>query len=146
MGELQISSESSTAGFDVGAGNIDFQSGNTVGFRIEFCGNFGVFLNGYAPHIDDDGGAGLFEAGQIVFIVEELIHAGALQADGVEHTAGDFGDTGGRVAVRGDTADTFDHDRTEAGKVIKFGVFHTVTEGSGSGHHRVFKGEFSKIY
>lgn len=135
----RIGAECDASRFHIGTGDVDFQRGDPVALRVEPGGDFAVFGDGRAPDVHDGRGADLAQERHIAVAVQELFHARPLQADRIEHPAGDFGDAGRRVAVRRLHADSLDHHRAEAGDVVVVVIFKAVAEGAGSGHHRIFQ-------
>ena len=78
--------------------------------------------------------------------MQEFFDAGPLEADGVDHAGGDFGDAGSRVAVHRVRSDAFDDDRAENGGIEKFFVFASVAECSGGCHDGVRKLKRTEFY
>ena len=137
MRQCQVGAERHAAFLDVRAGNINLKRGNPVFFGIDPGGDVTVFLNAFAPDIDNHYRTGFAQKRHIFRAVQEFLHAGALQPDGVEHPAVDFRHSRGRVAVAGLHRNALHHHRAEASQIEIIFIFKTVAKGSGSGHYRV---------
>jgi hypothetical protein len=69
--------------------------------------------------------------------LDEAVHARPLQADGVEHAAGDFGGARRGIAGHGIQPDALDRDRAELVQVNQPRIFRAVAERAGGDRHGI---------
>src|SRR4030095_14255645 len=90
-----------------------------------------------AADIDDDRRTQLTQLRQL--LLDESVHADALQADRIEHAGGGFDDALGRVALARLEKETFDGDAAERREVDRLGVLAAVPKTSARRDQRVLE-------
>ena len=138
----RIGTEGNPPLLDVRTGDIDFESGDSIGFRLHPFRDEPVILDTLPPDVDNHLAVMLLQPRQIMRIMQEAVDTGPLKADGVDHSAGDLRDPGSRISMHGLWRDAFHDHRAEDGGIEELLIFAPVPERSGCGHHRV--GEFKR--
>ena len=139
---LQVRAELRAAFLDVRAGDVQFQRADAAE-RVEPPRDLGVFLDGRAPDVDDRRHFQLLEERPVFF--DEAVHARPLQADGVQHAAGDFGGARRGIAGHGIEPDALDRDRAKLVQVNQPRIFRAVAERAGGHRHRILHRQFADL-
>ena len=116
---------------DVGAGDIDLQPAD-LGLLIQRRAGVGVILHRKAADVGHHGlMEALGQAGQ--FLGNNLIHAGILQADGIDHARAALGDTGSGISETGILGSSLEGKATQTVDIIQLGELIAVAEGAAGG-------------
>ena len=86
----------------------------------------------------------LFQLGQ--FFRDDLLHAGILQADGIDHAGGTFRDTGGGVAEAGILGGTLEREGAQLVDIIQLCKLISEAEGAGGGDDGVIQLDAAQIH
>ena len=138
MGCGRISAESNSTALDVGARDVNFQSGH-IGRRRDGLADLDVVLSGVTGDICDDGQVREVLSQPRQLLGHDDVEARILQADGVEHASWSFSHPNNRIATARLKGGRLDHDRPKHRQVVVLCVLGTKTETPAGGHDRVLK-------
>src|SRR5262245_17644675 len=129
---------------EVRAADVDLDGDKLVACRAEQLGRSPELLDRTSPDRRDDARAGGAERREIV--VDPVLDARSLQADGVEHPRGRHMQARRRVAGPLVGREGLRRDRAEASRIAVTGELVAVAEGSGGGDDRVGQLERSELH
>jgi hypothetical protein len=143
-GHVRVIAEGDAAFLDVWTGDIDLDG--IDGGIVETSRNLDVFLQRGTGDIGDKAGLGEIQCRQ--YRRDDMIDARVLQADGIQHPHGSFGDAVGRIAetwVERGSLETHGAD-IPVGKACYACVFFPETDTTGEQHQWRGKGQATKIH
>ena len=128
---LRAGAEGHAAAVDVGAGDVDLQPAHLL-LPVQQGAGVGVVLDGKAADVGHDRLMENFlHPGQL--LRDDMVHAGILQAHGVEHPGGGFGDAGGGVAETGVPRGALEGEGAQTVDVVQPGKLLPIAEGPAGG-------------
>ncbi len=122
---------------NIWAGDVDLQNLDLVRF-VEPGAVFHVLLQGETADVGDD--RAVKEPGNVGnLLMEDCVHAGILEANGVQHAGGGFGNAGLGVARAGLGGGALPGEGAQNVQVIELRKLPPVAEGSRGGNDGVFQ-------
>ena len=143
LNRFRILTKGNTSLFDIRTGDVDFENFDLFFLRQQLDA-VNVFLHRETADVGDNRLAEDFpQCGQ--FVRNHMLHAGILQADGIQHSVRAFRNARRRVAEARLQGRAFERKGSQAVYIIKFVKFSSVAESAARRNHRIIKADSAKL-